>query len=1022
MRGLQAREEEHRVTEGDREPAADRNRRRELHFGPFALDPENDCLRRGDEQVSLTSKAFAVLKYLVERSERLVLRQELLEAVWPDTYVSEHAVTVQIREIRRALGDEPDRPAYIQTRHRRGYRFIAEVREMTQDYITCPSQTAGNSPQSLFERENALAQLHRCFDLTRDGSTQTVFITGEPGIGKTALVETFLRELRDADAEPAVWIGRGQCLESAGPGEPYLPVFEALSRLCRDARGGELISVLKTCAPTWLAEMPGLLTPAQRRTLFQEALGATRDRMLREMADALEAVTADRVLILVLEDLHWGDMSTVDLVSYVARRQSARVLLIGTYRPVDVIIADHPLRTVKQDLEVKGLCRELPLELLSVDAVSSYLSTRCGSHPHDAAGIIHRRTEGNPLFVVNVADFLLDHGMLLPSQGQESPPLASLDLAVPESLRLMIEKNLDLIPSQEQRVVETGSLVGLKFSAFTVADTLEASVEDVEECCDAWVARQQFLCDAGIIEFPNGQRAACYKFRHSLYREVLAARVGGAAELRLHQRIGESLERVYGERNQEVAADLAAHFERSNDYRRAVRYLRAAAQGAARRCANSEAVDLLHHALDICPKLPDPYDSEIALVTELGLIHRGTGEMTKAAAYFEAAADRAEKEQRPAEELEALLYLASAESWHSRTRCLAASARAVDVSRTLCNPVLSAHAQSYFAYWNLLFCGWDERDAQVVETTTDLMRSTGNLSLVVAHSSRLIYFQCMAGQYRKAWSTAQESIRLALDAGCAFEHQLSHYYGAWALLHLGEWGEMMAVLQNGIAFADKNYQPIWALLFRLQKAWLHIEALDFAGAYPICEAGYKEACELGHDFSQLMSLILAGLCELGLGRPDRTIEWFLKSREGIVMDWIWQMPLRLGLSEAQLASGNLPQARLEVARLMDATSLTSEITWKVVAQVAACRISLAEQNLENAKCRLSAGFNLLKGAEAPLATWRAHFAAAEFEKCKGKPAQAERHYRAGRAVIDGLAASLCEYPELRKSLVRLSGA
>src|SRR5262249_30833293 len=153
------------------------------------------------------------------------------------------------------------------------------------------------------------------------------------------------------------WLGRGQCIEQYGPGEPYMPILEALGRLCREPGGEQLITLLTQHAPTWLVQQPTLLHATELAALQRKTQGATRERMLREMGEAIDAITAERPLVLWLEDLHWSDASTVELLALLARRREpARLLVIGTYRPVDVIVQGHPLRAVKQELQPHGLC------------------------------------------------------------------------------------------------------------------------------------------------------------------------------------------------------------------------------------------------------------------------------------------------------------------------------------------------------------------------------------------------------------------------------------------------------------------------------------------------------------------------------------------------------------------------------------------------------------------------------------------------------------------------------------------
>src|SRR5262249_37188711 len=145
----------------------------------------------------------------------------------------------------------------------------------------------------------------------------------------------------------------------------YYPVLEALGSLVLNGEDGSLVPMLAKYSPTWLAQFPSLVKPEQRDWLEREILGSTPGRMVREICEALEAMTADCPLILVLEDLHWVDASTLDLISAFARRRTpAKVLLVGTYRPVDVVLSQSQLMGLKQDLLVHHLCHEITVERL----------------------------------------------------------------------------------------------------------------------------------------------------------------------------------------------------------------------------------------------------------------------------------------------------------------------------------------------------------------------------------------------------------------------------------------------------------------------------------------------------------------------------------------------------------------------------------------------------------------------------------------------------------------------------------
>jgi DNA-binding winged helix-turn-helix (wHTH) protein len=276
-------------------------------FGSFWLDIANQCLRHGEARVALTPKAFGVLRYLVEHAGRLVTQDELLEALWPATYVSPAVLRKYILEIRRVLGDRSDKPIFIETLPKRGYQFVASV---TDESAAGTSSAAGT--KRIVGREPQLAELRGYLSRARRGERQIVFITGASGIGKTSLADEFQGRVRFDT--PAILIARGQCVEGYGGMEAYYSVLEALGQLCRGAEGESVVQVLSKQAPTWLVQFPALVSSEQRQALQREILGATRECMLREIGDALETITAEKPLLLVLEDLHWAHASTIDFI------------------------------------------------------------------------------------------------------------------------------------------------------------------------------------------------------------------------------------------------------------------------------------------------------------------------------------------------------------------------------------------------------------------------------------------------------------------------------------------------------------------------------------------------------------------------------------------------------------------------------------------------------------------------------------------------------------------------------------
>jgi DNA-binding winged helix-turn-helix (wHTH) protein len=342
--------------------------------GEVWLDLAGERLWRGTAALRLRRTSLAVLRYLVAHPGQVVTREELFATVWPETTVSDSVLMVCINELRTALGDLAQTPRYIETVHRRGYRWIGTLPRTAPSAAAATPQPHPSDlrPPLVVGREAACAQLHAWLAQARQGVRQVGFVTGEAGIGKTTVVDAFLGQVAQA---PDLWLARGQCVEHYGVGEAYQPVLEALGQLGRGPDGAPLVAGLAQYAPTWLVQMPALLAADALEAVQRRVLGATRERMLRELAEALEALTIERTLVLVLEDLHWSDAATLDLVGYLARRRaSARLLVLGTYRPVKVIVRAHPLHALKLDLTLHRQCTELPLQLLTVADVAQYLN------------------------------------------------------------------------------------------------------------------------------------------------------------------------------------------------------------------------------------------------------------------------------------------------------------------------------------------------------------------------------------------------------------------------------------------------------------------------------------------------------------------------------------------------------------------------------------------------------------------------------------------------------------------------
>lgn len=600
---------------------------------PVALDLVNARLRRGSEVVELRPKEAAVLEELVANLGRLVSKRALMAAGWPDVAVTPSVLKACINRLRDALGDDPKAPRFIQTVHRRGYRFIGDLpigdatAVATADMARAGAGARSAPSPSIVGRTPEIARLEHAFADAASRVRRVVFINGEAGLGKTALLDLFLKTGVSTDAI----VGRGQCVERYGAGDAYMPLFEVLRHMCQTSGSAEISGVLAQHAPIWLAQMPGLAPPGEASTARRSTRGLTRDRMLREFADAIETLALGRPVVIAIEDLHWSDASTLDAIALLARRRDpARLLIVCTYRPEEVLPHEHPLPAFARELRIQRLSTEIALPPLTPAAVESYLAIRFpGSEiPPGVARALHERTEGHPLFLVVLTDHWVSHGWITHAGGRwdTHADLQRLTLKVPDDLAAIVERRLDRLSAQERRMVEAASVSGVRFVAASVAAAAALEVTHVDDRLSALARRRLLLRADGEETWPDGTSSGRYRFAHALFRDVIYERVPAAGRQQMHRRIARREEAAFGAHAPVIAARLAMHFEAAADHTRAVHHRTMAAQKVSAVGGYREAIG---HATAALALLADRGDratlpQELALQLLLGTARAAT--------------------------------------------------------------------------------------------------------------------------------------------------------------------------------------------------------------------------------------------------------------------------------------------------------------------------------------------------------------------------------------------------------------
>jgi tRNA A-37 threonylcarbamoyl transferase component Bud32/tetratricopeptide (TPR) repeat protein len=882
--------------------------------------------------------------------------------------------------IQRAL--EKDR----EDRYRTASELARALRSARREPAAVAVPSAERKPDAFVGRAREMHRLHEIARRAVDGAGSAVWLTGEPGLGKSALASAFLFEA--VRNYPHSLIARGMCVEQYGSGEAYLPFLDALSGLLNGPHRERIMTVLRRHAPTWCLQFPGVFgSTSTIEQLQQEAIGATKERMLREFGDAVGALSATAPIVLLLEDLHWSDPASVDLLRHLgARAARYRLLLLGTFREGDAERTNHPISNCVRELKAHNLCEELRLDALGPNDITQYLDARFrpNDFPSELAGLIFRKTEGHPLFSAALVQLIVERGDIAQSDRGWTliSQLTDETLAVPESVRGMIRKKLDGLDEDDRRALQHASVQGEEFLSTVLARSMDADELVLEQRLDRLERAHRLIQTRGEEELPDGALAVRYRFVHALYQNILYDSVLTKRRVMLHLHAAEQLAQHYADQTSRVAGALAAHFERGRDYRRAIEFLGRAADVATERYAGAAAEEHCSHALVLTDRLPagEQVRTQIALLHRRGTIRLGLGNLTDAIADFELVVEHARDAGDVVAECSALNALANPflsrhlgradEEMHRAEHALRISQQTADaalraeamVNLGLRQAVLGDSAAAKTLFDTAVTLARDAKDPTAVLRTVTY-RGVGH------------FFQT---EFREAEAMLSEAVELASRLRDGGMLRTALFFVGWTRANLGRMSEALATLERLREMATRNSDGLFLARVPRRIAWIHHELQDFGYVDAQTSDSSEHRSESHGKGPDLLAPVFSGVRSQAKAAQDA------------------------------LANGDLERAAEEARLLLDNSTRHGPAKYVAVAHQLLADVAIARGDLSETEHELALALDALATRPAPLVQWKIYARLGRVRRERNDSAGARTAYAHAAEIVNAIAASVSD--------------
>jgi tetratricopeptide (TPR) repeat protein len=582
----------------------------------------------------------------------------------------------------------------------------------------------------------------------------------------------------------------------------------------------------------------------------------------------------------------------------------------------------------------------------------------------------------------------------------------------------MIEIQLEHLSPEDRRILQSGSVAGERFSVWAASAMLDEPPASIENHCDALANKHWFIRSAGIHDAPDGSPSAQYEFRHALYRQALYRSLSGLNRSELHLRLGQLLMPICTAGKPELASELASHFEAGRDHDRAARFLMLAAENTQKRFSYGDSIQILRQALELISGLgaSTRIELEIQIHQRIGDAQFAVGQMSASVESYETAASLAGQAGLLSEQVIILMQLALPAWFIDQVRpgqvlgnqvCN----RALEVSRSLSDPLLLARTELSVACFRLLYDSWRPEDLDLCARAERTIRSLAgpDSPLHVYH----IYVQVLKGETQQALKAADVMIDNATGPTAYTAASGGKGLG---LMSSGRFGEMLRNVRSERELARKNESEAW--MWVLGEAWLRLVCFDFEGVRRVAEITMSSDVESHAIWTKTVARMSSGYHEIAKGNHEKAWEFFAQVRDYVItpkffLHWHWRMHAQLGATEARLSAGDIQNAKREADGFLQAALSVADPNLRAFAWEVKSRVARAERDGDLAREYLNNALAVLDTFESPV-TWVVHRTACDISMDEGDHEKAEQHRARAKEMIMTIADSFEPHEPLRE--------